>query len=344
EFASRCMDELDRRVQAYASQTDVRPEVDRTWKSSVPEIGKVKFGDFFRLQPISSEWGFNLGTPIDRLFIETFLQKHADDVRGRVLEVADNNYTVRFGGERVTRSDVLHVDPNASGAMSIVDLATAEHIKSNLFDCIILTQTLHLIFDLHAAVRTLERILKPGGVLLLTVPGISQVGYREWGDTWHLSMTVASVTRLLTECFPPSAVHVESCGNVFTAVALLQGLSLQDIADFDYQTDDPHYPVTVVARVIKPTVLNSFLENIREPPVSSIMVIAAHPDDELIGAGGHLKGWPQVSIVHVTNGAPRNLQYAKQAGFSDSMTYAANRRQEAEKALAIVGIGDDQII
>ena len=59
--------------------------------------------------------------------------------------------------------------------VTVADLTDAPEVPSDSYDCVILTQTLHLIFDMSAALRTIQRILKPGGVLLCTVPGISQV-------------------------------------------------------------------------------------------------------------------------------------------------------------------------
>ena len=220
-------------------------------KTAVPAVGKVQFGDLLRAEPINTNWGYDRGQPLDRVYIESFLQQHQGDVRGRVLEAGDNSYTMRFGGARVTKSDVIHVNAGTAGATIIGDLSAAEHIGSNLFDCIILTQTLHLIFDLRAAVQTLERILKPGGVLLMTVPGISQVDYGDWQNTWYWSMTVASVTRLLTERFSES-MEVRSRGNVFTAIAFLHGLSQEDVPAVDnLLVDDPHYPLTILARAVK---------------------------------------------------------------------------------------------
>jgi SAM-dependent methyltransferase len=222
-------------------------------KAAVPAVGKVQFGDFLRLQPIGTNWGYDRGQPIDRLYIESFIQQHRADVQGRVLEAGDNSYTIRFGGARVTQSDIIHITPGAPGATIVGDLSAGDHIDSNLFDCIILTQTLHLIFNLQAAVRTLERILKPGGVLLMTVPGISQLDYGDWRHTWYWSMTVASLTRLLTERFSESRIEVGSRGNVLAATAFLHGLSQEDIPTIDdLLIDDPHYPLTILARAARP--------------------------------------------------------------------------------------------
>jgi hypothetical protein len=73
-------------------------------------LGSVRFGDHRRLSPISRTFGFDRATPVDRYYIERFLAENAGDIRGRVLEIGDNAYTVRFGGARVERSDIMHVD------------------------------------------------------------------------------------------------------------------------------------------------------------------------------------------------------------------------------------------
>jgi len=221
-------------------------------KAAVPAVGKVQFGDFLRLQPIGTNWGFDRGQPIDRLYIESFIQQHRTDIRGRVLEAGDNSYTVRFGGAQVTRSDVLNIDPGAPGATIVADLSAADHVESELFDCIILTQTLQYIFDICGAVRTLRRILKPGGVLLLSVPGIGQLNPDRWEDLRFWSFTVAGLRRLLLDQFPPTALSVHSRGNVLAATAFLQGLAQEDIPTFDdLLIDDPHYPLTILARAAR---------------------------------------------------------------------------------------------
>jgi N-acetylglucosamine malate deacetylase 2 len=65
-------------------------------------------------------------------------------------------------------------------------------------------------------------------------------------------------------------------------------------------------------------------------------VVAAHPDDEVIGAGWLLANLPEAAVVHVTDGAPRGGRLAREAGFSSWREYAAARRREAEAALALV--------
>jgi SAM-dependent methyltransferase len=218
-----------------------------------PPVGWVYFGHLRRLRPISTQWGFERGTPIDRYYIEHFLALHAADVRGHVLEIGTNRYTRAFGGERVTHSEVLHVAESNPEVTIIGDLTSAEHIASERFNCIILTQTLNAIFDVPSALRTCSRILKPGGVLLVTIPGISKISRYDmdrWGYFW--SFTSASARRLVTEAgFPASQVEVTAHGNVLAAVAFLQGLALEELKRHELDERDPDYELLITVRAVK---------------------------------------------------------------------------------------------
>ncbi|MGH2371196.1 MAG: glycosyltransferase, partial [Chloroflexota bacterium] len=144
--------------------------------SSPRSVHPVHFGSLRRLAPVSRRFGWDRGgLPVDRYYIERFLERHASDVAGHVLEVRDDAYTRRFGGARVSRADVLHPTADNPKATIVADLTDAEQVPSDTFDCIILTQVLPFIPDFQAAARTLHRILRPGGVLLATMPGISQI-------------------------------------------------------------------------------------------------------------------------------------------------------------------------
>jgi SAM-dependent methyltransferase len=215
---------------------------------STPTLGRVDFGDLRRTQPIDLYFGWDRGQPIDRYYIERFLASHASDVRGRVLEVGDATYTKRFGEDRVTRSDVLHIDPDAQQVTIVADLADAAHIPSDAFDCIILTQTLHFIFDVRAAVANVHRILAPGGVVLATVPGITQV---DRGHPWYWSFTAAAARRMFEAHFAADEISVEQHGSVLSAVALLEGLASHELTEDELAVDDIAYPVFVGIRAVK---------------------------------------------------------------------------------------------
>jgi hypothetical protein len=218
-----------------------------------PIIGRFRFGQLRRLTPISKAWGFDRGLPVDRYYIEEFLSGHADDIQGHVLEIMDAAYTRRFGGKRVQKSDVLDVSDANPNATIVADLSRGEHIPSDTFDCIIFTQTLLLIYELRRTIDTLHRILKPGGVLLGTVPGITKISREDMcrsGQYW--SFTTLSVQRLLEEEFPTEQVDVKAHGNVLTAAAFLYGLASQELRKTELDYHDPDYEVVITFKTVKP--------------------------------------------------------------------------------------------
>lgn len=215
-------------------------------------VGSVRWGDLRKLKPISSVFGFDRGQCIDRYYIENFLTRHSKDIRGHLLEIGDNDYTKKFGGARVSRSDVLQVKPGNANATIVADLTQADVLTPNTFDCIILTQTLQFIYDTRAAIQTLHRILKPGGVLLATLAGISQISRYDmdrWGDCWRF--TSLSAKSLFGEVFPPEGVKVEVHGNVLTAIAFLHGLAAEELRKDELDYNDPDYEVLVTVRALK---------------------------------------------------------------------------------------------
>jgi SAM-dependent methyltransferase len=214
-------------------------------------VGRVRFGSFRRLKPVDPDFGFGRGRPIDRYYIEGFLARHADDVRGRVLEVADDSYTWQFGGGRVTASDVLHLGEGNPSATIVGDLTSAEHIPSSTFDCAIVTQTLHLIYDVRAAVETLHRVLKPGGVVLATFPGIVPIERAGPLKHGHWGLTILSARRLFEEVFLAGSVSVEAHGNVLAATAFLHGLVAEELRSEELDYSDPDYELLIAVRAKK---------------------------------------------------------------------------------------------
>jgi SAM-dependent methyltransferase len=220
-----------------------------------PPVGLVRFGNLRRLKPISPHWGSERGQPIDRYYIEGFLAANAQHIQGRVLEIGDDSYTRMFGGDRVTQSDVLHVAENRSKVTIIGDLTDADHIPSDTFDCIILTQTLQTIYDVQAVVRTVYRTLKPVGVALVTVPGISKISRYDmdrWGYFW--SFTTKSARRLFEITFPAENVHINAHGNVLAAIAFLHGLASEELRQKELDYVDPDYELLITIRAVKPEV------------------------------------------------------------------------------------------
>jgi SAM-dependent methyltransferase len=208
----------------------------------------VRFRCWGRLSPFSRRFGYDRGLPIDRYYIENFLNDAAPAIRGHVLEIGGNEYTKRFGGGRVTTSDVLHVEPGP-GVTIVADLQAAPNINSSTFDCIICTQTLQFIFDTASTIQTLHRILKPGGTVLVTTAGIAQIARPDaarFGEYWRF--TGQALQRLFECTFSPADVRIETYGNVLAATAFLYGLSVEDLRPDELSFRDPDYEVTVALR------------------------------------------------------------------------------------------------
>jgi len=218
-----------------------------------PPAGVVRFGSFRRLTPISPVFALDRGLPIERYYIEKFLTKYSADVKGRALELGDDFYISKFGGDNITQIDILSV-VEASGVTLIADLTDAEHIPSDIFDCIIFTQSIQMIYDMKAALRNLYRILKPGGVLLLTTHGTSKIGRHlgrdDWGEYWHL--TDMSTRKLFEDTFSDADVEIETYGNVLTAMCALHGLASEELRSHELDYQDRDFQVIITARAVKP--------------------------------------------------------------------------------------------
>ncbi|HYZ20696.1 MAG TPA: PIG-L family deacetylase, partial [Rhodopila sp.] len=76
----------------------------------------------------------------------------------------------------------------------------------------------------------------------------------------------------------------------------------------------------------------------RQPIDLPAAVVVAHPDDETIGVGPFLRLFRRLRLIHVTDGAPRNLQDARAMGFDSCEAYARARTQELHAALRAGGV------
>ena len=213
--------------------------------------GALDWGDFKRADPISRNWGYDRGTPIDRYYIEDFLAACSSDVTGTVLEVQESDFTQRFGGSRVVRSEVVDLDDGNPRATIVADLRAAAGVEGGQFDCIILTQTLHVIDDMRAALGECYRLLRPGGVLLATLPSASRVclEYGADGDLWRL--TTAGARALFEPVFGSPSVATTTYGSVLTNVAFHHGLACEELTDGDFAANDPYHPLVVGVRARK---------------------------------------------------------------------------------------------
>lgn len=219
-------------------------------RSVSPLLPSIDMGDLRRVTPIARNFGLERGNPIDRHYIEAFLAKCVQDIRGCVLEVQTDDYTRRFGGKRVTRADVLDIEAANDCATVVADLAVPCSLPSETFDCVICTQTLLLIYDVKTAIANLYRALKRGGVLLATVPGVAhKIETNERHDFWRF--TSQSAHRMFAEVFGEQNLEVSAYGNVLAATAFLHGMVTREFTTRELDHHDPEFEVTIAVRAVK---------------------------------------------------------------------------------------------
>lgn len=196
-------------------------------------------------KPASRKFGYDRGTPIDRYWIEDFLEKNKMNIKGVVLEVTDNRYTVRYGSKNVTKSDVLDINPKNKKANIICDLRDlSKKVKNDTYDCIILTHVLGLIDNYETALTECYRILKKDGVLIFTG---SSFGPILGDEEVHWRFNRFSAKYILGKVFGNKNVVVVAYGNALAGQALWAGLSQEDLSSDQLSVYDPQFPCMVGA-------------------------------------------------------------------------------------------------
>lgn len=232
-----------------SNEKEWREFLREAYKGRYPLVNAIADMD---TEPISRQFGTERGTPIDRHYIETFLREHSEFIRGDVLEIEDNAYTLRFGGKRVVHSMVMDVDSRDGSISFNGNLETGEGIRDETADCFILTQTLMYIFDLKSAAHNISRILKAGGMALITCSGISQNSKRcmdNYGCYFNFNKDVFA--KMFRDEASVQVMKTGSFGNVKTVSAHINGLCCEDLVAEDFMPNDRYYPLIVYAVVRK---------------------------------------------------------------------------------------------
>ena len=196
--------------------------------------------------PLSRKFGLDRGTPIDRYYIDKFIQNNQKDIKGVCLEIGDDRYISKYG-KFVTCTDVLDVVKREKVTI-LGDLRNIPHVPSDTYNCIILTQVLGMIDDLDSTISELYRILKKGGVLLITTSALSPCIDYEL-SFWRF--TVASLKYLLLKKFDKRKVTVSSFGNALTSQVFYVGGVQEDLEKGQLDYSDKYFPTIIAARGVK---------------------------------------------------------------------------------------------
>jgi SAM-dependent methyltransferase len=196
--------------------------------------------------PVSELFGLDRGNSVDRHYIDGFFAANATRIRGRVLDIADDSYARRFG-HGIEQVDVLYLTDGNPKATIVGDLQDPGTLPAGSFDCILLPQTLQFIADPRKALANCREALRPGGALLASIPGISQISrYDEdrWGDRWRF--TERGARELFERAFEDGDdVAAEAHGNAAAACAFLQGVSLEEMPRATLDARHRDYPLVV---------------------------------------------------------------------------------------------------
>lgn len=90
-------------------------------------------------------------------------------------------------------------------------------------------------------------------------------------------------------------------------------------------------------------ILSSIVDPARPVIRERVVIVVAHPDDETLGLGALLSRLVDVTLVHVTDGAPRGGEDARRHGFDHPEDYAAARRDELLAATGLAGVPADRL-
>ena len=215
------------------------------------KLFNIRWYDLRQTKPLSEVFGLDRGLPVDRYYIERFLDDSRQIIRGTVLEIGDDQYSGKFG-KGITRQEILHFAEGNPKATMTGDLTDLNTLEAGLADCFICTQTLNFIYDVKAAIRGIHFLLKDGGTALVTVAGISQISrydMERWGDYWRF--TDKSIHMLFSEVFGPENVEVTCQGNVLASIAFLEGISSDELNEDELLFRDENYQILIAVRAIK---------------------------------------------------------------------------------------------
>jgi SAM-dependent methyltransferase len=207
-----------------------------------------QWGNLRRSEPFSDQFGFDRGTPIDRFYLERFLDAERAAIRGHVLEIQVSGHARKFGRE-LQRVDTLDISAQFSPTYQC-DLADAGTVvPSDTYDCFLLPNTLQHLARLEEALAQALRVVKPGGVILASAAGLARLTTPD-EDFWRFT---AEGWRMVTaRMWPGCAVDVRAHGNCLAAVAGLYGLAVEEMTRAELEIEDERFPVLTTIKCVKP--------------------------------------------------------------------------------------------
>jgi SAM-dependent methyltransferase len=209
-------------------------------RTIVRGLGVPFWGNLRRLHPFSNYYGFERGTPVDRYYLDRFLASQAHCVRGDVLEIQAPAYVKKYGSDvRASHSVDINGDFNPT---YVCDLAAADIIPSDRYDCFLLPNTLCVLRDIRNCMRHMLRVVKPGGVVLATTAAMGPL-QADGSDFWRMS--AQGWRELAGDVWAGHDWHIEGHGNCLAVMAATLGLAQEELTKRELEYQDDRYPVLV---------------------------------------------------------------------------------------------------
>lgn len=233
-------------------------------------IRYLRAAQFRSLNPLVN--GRLKGTSIVRYYWEQYLQKYQEDIQGLALEIGTTITIRRFGGEKLTQADAIDISAHSEEVTIIADLSRGDELSSNTYDCFVNQFTMHVIYDVEAALYHSIRLLKPGGVLLINFSCVDYyfpqgldmgTGEPLFLYHWFTPISVENMLRRLN--LTDTDYKLEIYGNLFTKMAYQMNMPAEELTNQELTNQDAHYPVLICLRVVKPNQWEAQKPEYREP-------------------------------------------------------------------------------
>jgi SAM-dependent methyltransferase len=202
----------------------------------VPDVGALKWGDLRRTQPLCQFFGFTRGTPIDRYYLNRFVESIRDEVRGITLEIGgEKQNRDLFGFKCATEYRVLDL-PGLSDDVA-GDVSRRDTFAENTFDSIVIFNVLEHCERPQQVVDNIHRWLQPGGKAFVLVPTAQKL-HPAPGDYWRpLPQGLQSLFRAF------SKHETRTYGNIATVIASFHGIAAEELTGEELDFNHPDYPV-----------------------------------------------------------------------------------------------------
>lgn len=212
---------------------------------------------FRRMAPFGQ--GKSGGLSIVRYYWADFLERYANDIKGRALEVEETVILRDYGGRNVTQAEAIDLSAHHDDVKVVADLSRADPVPSDAYDCFVLPFSTAVIYDIEAALFHAIRILKPGGVLLTNFWCVDYY--------FHRGLDMHTGGALFMAHWPtPLQVHnwlhalglrernyaLYTYGNLMARMAFLMNLPAKALTAEERDTVDEGQPLSLCLRVVKP--------------------------------------------------------------------------------------------